>query len=142
MEFLKYSLHEFRCQYWVWKCEGRIMPSDDHLGDFSTREAFCGLCYLLYYLFGDSFHSNQLFAVIETPGIFPDKFHFLLERLWWLAILHQIVEQHDSSFIFIWKVEANDLVNTIVDGLIELIRVVGGHDENDLFGRRTCPIKE
>jgi hypothetical protein len=126
VEFAEHASHYFRSQDSIRNCESCIVPSDDHLRNFSTREAFGLRCNALYYLLVDALHPDQSFPTIQAPWVLPMESSFLLESLRWLTVFDQIVEQHDSPLVLIRKIEADHLVDTIVDSFIKLVWVVGG----------------
>jgi hypothetical protein len=77
MELSQNFLHQLWREHRVWKGESCIMPSNDHFGDFSTREALRLRCYVLNYVFIDPFHSDQLFAVIDASWVLPEELSLL-----------------------------------------------------------------
>lgn len=118
------------------------MPGNDHLSDLSSRETLGFCCNLLYYLFGNSLHLDKSFRTIQTPWVLPCESCFLREASRWLAVFNKVMEEHDSPLIFIGQVEANNFINTIMDSLIELFRVVSGQYQDYSLRGATCAIEE
>ena len=80
--------------------------------------------------------------MIKTSWIFIYEFGFFHWRLGWLTVLHQVMEEHNSSFILIWFGESDDFIDTIVNGFVQLFGVVGGHNKDHSFTWSTCSIQE
>jgi len=128
IEFSQHVSHDFRGQNGIWKRESSIVPRNDHFSKLSSWETFCSFCYFIYNIFIYTLHLNQFFTMIKTSWIFPDKFSLFHWGLWWLTILDQVMEKHNSSFIFIWFIKADYFIDTIVDSFIQLFWVVSGHN--------------
>lgn len=118
------------------------MPGDDHLRQLSPRESFSLLCNIIDDILINALHTDQLLAMIDASWVLPKELGSLHCGLGRLAILHEVVKQHSFPFVLVWKVEPNDFVHTIVNGLIKLIGVVSGHHKNHLFTWTTCPVEE
>ena len=64
----------------------------------------------------------------QATRVFVRELRLFHKSLGRLAVLDQVVEKHGSSLVFIGDTKAHDLVYTVVNGIIQLLWAVCGHD--------------
>lgn len=131
LEFFEDTIQDLWGQCQLGRSERCVVPRYNHLHDLSSREALCIMADALDDFVRDSLHSDQLLAREDGARVAVEELKLLHLGLGWLAILHQVMVEHGLALRLAGKGEVDHLIDTIVDGRIELVwRVRRHHHDN------------